>query len=112
MAVSKLMSTAREQAEAILKRERKALDALAAELTANEMVNASRLDEILAEAGAKVPPRTVRPDMPAPVVALPPQPQPTSPPIAASRAVRALRSVRPSRPAGPGKRSGPGKGSG
>jgi cell division protease FtsH len=54
-AVTSLISSAHDRAREILGRERQALDALAAELVAREMVSARRLDEILAEAGAKLP---------------------------------------------------------
>jgi cell division protease FtsH len=54
-AVAALISSAHEQARAILSRERAALDALAAELVAHEAVGARRIDEILTAAGAKIP---------------------------------------------------------
>ena len=63
-AVAELISEAHEQARAILGRERKALDALAAELVAHEMVTAARIDELLKEAGAKLPPVVEGPGTP------------------------------------------------
>jgi cell division protease FtsH len=53
--VAALIGSAHDQARAILGRERAALDALAAELVAHEMVTARRLDEVLVKAGAKLP---------------------------------------------------------
>jgi len=49
---------------AILGRERAALDALAEELVAKEMVSAQRLDEILVKAGATLPPAQPGPGAP------------------------------------------------
>jgi hypothetical protein len=99
MSVAALIGAAHERARAILSRERKALDALAAELVAKEMVTAGRLDEILLGAGAKLPPRTVPPGMPAPVVALPPaagpKPKPAAKPARpAAAATRVIREPR------------------
>jgi cell division protease FtsH len=54
-AVTALIGAAHEQARPLLNRERKALDALAAELVAHEAVGAARIDEILTQAGAKLP---------------------------------------------------------
>jgi cell division protease FtsH len=56
-AVTSLLEQADAQAAALLVRYRSALDALAEELMAHEAVNARRLDEILAAAGA-LPPAT------------------------------------------------------
>jgi cell division protease FtsH len=53
--VARLIGSAHEQARALLSRERKALDALAAELVAHEAVGAARIDGILKQAGAKLP---------------------------------------------------------
>jgi cell division protease FtsH len=53
--VARLVRSAHDQARALLSRERKALDALAAELVAHEMVTAAQIDEILTKAGAKLP---------------------------------------------------------
>jgi cell division protease FtsH len=50
-AVAAIITTARDQATAIIRRARPALDALADELVAHEMVDSRRLDEILAQAG-------------------------------------------------------------
>jgi cell division protease FtsH len=89
-AVKALVDTAHAQARAVLGRERAALDALAAELVAHEMVTARRLDEILAKAGAKVPvagagvPVSSAGPGPAPRVA--PPPRKTTPRAAATRA--------------------------
>ncbi|HZC32813.1 MAG TPA: AAA family ATPase, partial [Candidatus Bathyarchaeia archaeon] len=87
-AVASYISAAHDQARAILSRERAALDALAAELVAHEMVTARRLDEILAQAGAKLP------DAPAGSAATPhveSPPQDATPRAAAARVVRRLR---------------------
>jgi cell division protease FtsH len=54
-AVAALIGSAHDQARTLLSRERRALDALAAELVAHEMVTSRRLDEILAQAGARLP---------------------------------------------------------
>ena len=54
-AVAAYINSAHDQARAILSRERAALDALAAELVAREVVSAARIDEILKQAGAKLP---------------------------------------------------------
>jgi len=54
-AVAKLMEQAHKQARTVLGRERRALDALAAELVAHEAVGAARIDEILVKAGTKLP---------------------------------------------------------
>jgi len=88
-AVADLISAAHDQARGVLGKERAALDALAAELVAHEMVTARRLDEILAQSGAKVPP-------PAPALGpiprvLPTRPKPR-PPVAATRALKRTRS--------------------
>jgi cell division protease FtsH len=53
--VARLIGAAHDQARALLSRNRKALDALAAELVAHEMVTAAQIDEILKKAGAKLP---------------------------------------------------------
>jgi cell division protease FtsH len=53
--VARLIRSAHDKARALLSRERKALDALAAELVAHEMVTAAQIDEILTKAGAKLP---------------------------------------------------------
>jgi cell division protease FtsH len=50
-AVVEMITTARDQATAIILRARTALDALADELVAHEMVDSRRLDEILVQAG-------------------------------------------------------------
>ena len=50
-AVAEIITTARDQATAIILTARPALDALADELVAHEMVDSRRLDEILLEAG-------------------------------------------------------------
>jgi cell division protease FtsH len=50
-AVAEIITTARDQATAIIRRARPALDALADELVAHEMVDSRRLDEILVQAG-------------------------------------------------------------
>jgi len=108
MSVAALIGSAHERARAILSRERKALDALAAELVAKEMVTAGRLDEILTGAGAKLRPRTLPPGTPAPVVALPPAARPkpkaaAKPARPAAAATRAVREPSPApRPKGPG----------
>ncbi|MDP9243644.1 MAG: ATP-dependent zinc metalloprotease FtsH [Chloroflexota bacterium] len=52
-AVMALIRAAHDQASALLSRERAALDALAAELVAHEVVTARSVDEILARTGAK-----------------------------------------------------------
>jgi cell division protease FtsH len=54
-AVTDLISSAHDQARAVLGHERAGLDALAAELVAHEVVSAARIDEILALAGTKLP---------------------------------------------------------
>jgi cell division protease FtsH len=54
-AVGALIGAAHEQARELLGRERAALDALAAELVAHEMVTARGIDEILARTGARLP---------------------------------------------------------
>jgi cell division protease FtsH len=87
-AVASYISSAHDQARAILSRERAALDALAAELVAHEMVAARRLDEILAQAGARLP------DTPAGSGATPhveTPPQEATPRAAAARVVRRIR---------------------
>jgi cell division protease FtsH len=91
-AVAALISAAHEKARAILSRERAALDALAAELVAHEAATGKRIDEILAEAGAKLP------DIVAGAGA-PPRVDP-SPPKAPSR-VAALRRVGRGKPPSP-----------
>jgi cell division protease FtsH len=94
--VASLISTARDQARALLTRERTGLDALAAELVAHEAVNAARIDEILVEAGAKLPP--VSPTPGAPPHVEPPKPQgaaKSSRRAAATRASTTRRSKRP-----------------
>src|SRR4029079_319940 len=63
-AVTALIGAAHEQARALLSRERKALDGLAAELVAHEAVGAAGIDEILKEAGAKLPVITAAPGAP------------------------------------------------
>jgi cell division protease FtsH len=50
-AVVEIITTARDQATTLLLRARPALDALAEELVAHEMVDSRRLDEILVHAG-------------------------------------------------------------
>ena len=50
-AVAEIIATARDQATEIIRRARPALDALADELVAHEMVDSRRLDEILVQAG-------------------------------------------------------------
>jgi cell division protease FtsH len=65
--VRALIETAHQQARAILSRERAALDALAEELVAKEMVTAQRLDEILTRAGATLPPASPGPGAPPPI---------------------------------------------
>jgi len=50
-AVAEIITTARDQATAIILTARPALDALAEELVAHEMVDSRRLDEILVQAG-------------------------------------------------------------
>ena len=89
-AVADLISSAHLQARGVLDKERKALDDLAAELVAHEMVTARRLDEILAQAGAKLPP--VQPAIGAVPRLEPPSPKP-KPRVAAARAVRRARST-------------------
>ena len=64
-AVASYLSSAHDQARAILGRERAALDALAAELVAHEVVTAARIDEILTGAGAKLPEPAAVSDTPA-----------------------------------------------
>jgi cell division protease FtsH len=54
-AVAVYIGKAHDQAWEILSRERAALDALAAELVAHEVVSAARIDEILGQAGATLP---------------------------------------------------------
>src|SRR6266550_750029 len=54
-AVAAYVGKAHDQARAVLGRERAALDTLAAELVAHEMVTARGIDEILAKAGARLP---------------------------------------------------------
>ena len=89
-AVTALIDAAHDRAVEVLRGERKALDALASELVAKEMVSARRLDEILTEAGAKLPPPTIPPGAPVPTVAVPPpagpKPRP-KPRVAAAQAV-------------------------
>jgi cell division protease FtsH len=87
-AVAAYISAAHDQAQALLGRERAALDALAEELVAHEMVTARRLDEILAEAGAHLPDADPQSGPTPPVAA--PQPMP-KPRVAAVRAVRRQR---------------------
>jgi len=84
-AVAELIASAHEKARAILSRERAALDALAAELLANEMVGASRIDEILEAAGAKLPPVVAELGSPPHVESAPGEAKPR---VAASRADR------------------------
>jgi cell division protease FtsH len=84
-AVTALIGAAHEQARALLSRERKALDALAAELIAHEAVGAARIDEILKEAGAKLPVITAAPGAPPRVEGRGPAKKPA---VAASRAPR------------------------
>ena len=50
-AVTEIINVAHDQATAIIRRARPALDALADELVAHEMVDSRRLDEILVQAG-------------------------------------------------------------
>ena len=50
-AVAGIITIAHDQATAIIRRARPALDALADELVAHEMVDSRRLDEILVQAG-------------------------------------------------------------
>jgi cell division protease FtsH len=84
-AVTTLIDSAHDQARALLGRERAALDALAEELVAHESVGAARIDEILEQAGAKLPEIVVAPGAPARVEG----PGPTeAPSVAATRAVR------------------------
>ena len=93
-AVATLIGAAHDQARALLTRERAALDALAAELVAHEAVGAARIDEILKNAGAKLPAVTSGPgasprvDGPRPVA---------TPRVAASRSVRQSRPPRDSK---------------
>jgi hypothetical protein len=82
---------AHERAKAVLTGERKALDALAEELVAKEMVTARRLDEILNEAGAQLPPAGPGPGAPPHVDLVPPA---IKPPVAAADGVRPSRSSR------------------
>jgi cell division protease FtsH len=63
-AVTALIASAHERARSLLSRERRALDALAEELVAHEAVGAARIDEILKEAGAKLPVITAAPGAP------------------------------------------------
>jgi cell division protease FtsH len=84
-AVTALIGAAHEQARALLSRERKALDALAAELVAHEAVGAARIDEILIQAGAKLPVVTADPGAPPRVEGAGPIQKPA---VAAIRAVR------------------------
>jgi len=88
VAVASYISAAHDQARAILSRERKALDALAAELVSKEAVTGKRIDEILAEAGAKLPEPTTPFGTTQPAESPGPAP---SPRVAAARAVRRLR---------------------
>jgi cell division protease FtsH len=53
--VARLIRSAHDQARTLLSRNRKALDALAAELVAHEMVTAAQIDDILKKAGSKLP---------------------------------------------------------
>jgi cell division protease FtsH len=92
-AVAALIGSAHDQAMAILGRERGALDALAAELVAHEMVSGHRLDEIIAEAGAKLPDAAPGPGTAPRVDAPAPEAKPR---VAATRAV--------GRPEGSGKK--------
>jgi cell division protease FtsH len=87
-AVASYIGAAHDQARAILSRERRALDALAAELVSKEAVTGKRIDEILREAGAKLPEPTTPYGMPQPAESPGPPP---SPRVAAARAVRRLR---------------------
>jgi cell division protease FtsH len=93
-AVAALIGSAHDQARALLSRERGALDALAAELVAHEMVTSRQLDDILALAGAKLPVATPGPGA---------SPRVDSPPIEAKPRVAATRSVGRPRGSGPGK---------
>jgi len=82
-AVVEIITAARDHASAIVLRARPALDALAEELVAHEMVDARRLDEILLQAGfspAKAP------ETSAPTLAATPPSTPALAPAAASRA--------------------------
>ena len=83
-AVAVYIGEAHDQARALLGRERPALDAVAAELVAREMITAKRLDEILADAGAQLPDAAAGARVTPPVAA----PQPRKPRVAAARAVR------------------------
>ncbi len=106
-AVAAYVGKAHDQARAVLSRERKALDALAAELVAHEMVSAARIDEILKEAGAKLPDVVAGPGSP-PRVEAPPVAKPTRR-AAATRAPRAVGRTKATR-ADKAPRGGPGKG--
>ena len=81
-AVAGLIGSAHKQARAILSRNRAALDALAAELVAHEMVGAQRIDEILTKAGAKLPKVVAAPGTPPHVVSVPGE---AAPRVAATR---------------------------
>jgi cell division protease FtsH len=90
-AVATLIGEAHDQARTLLSRERAALDALAAELVAHEAVGAARIDEILVQAGAKLPVAAAGPVSPPRADA--PRPVATAR-VAASRAVRQPRPPR------------------
>src|SRR5207249_1883 len=90
--VATLIGTARDQARALLTRERAGLAALAADLAARGALTAARIDEILVEAGAKLPP--VSPSPGAPPHVQPPKPQGTA---KASRRAAATRATTPRR---------------
>jgi cell division protease FtsH len=88
-AVATLIGQARDRARALLTSERAALDALAAELVAHEAVGAARIDEILTQAGAKLP---VVADGTAASSRVEPGPQQAAKPrIAATRALGRIR---------------------
>jgi cell division protease FtsH len=59
-AVAEIITVARDQATAIIRTARPALDALAEELVAHEMVDGQRLDEILVQAGFTPAPAIAR----------------------------------------------------
>jgi cell division protease FtsH len=83
-AVAAYLSAAHDQAQAILSRERAGLDALAEELVAHEVVSAAKIDEILVQAGAKLPQPAEGPGS-APLVDS--RPRKATPRVAATRAV-------------------------
>jgi cell division protease FtsH len=84
-AVAALISSAHDQARAVLSRERAALDALAAELVAHEAVAGRRIDEILVQAGAKLPDVVAGPGSAAHVDSAPGE---ATPQVAATRSAR------------------------